>query len=273
MPDGYMYPEETIRETGLRPRSERIIKWLIVAVCIAAAAELIWLLVITPFMPFSRINVTAIEGLSRNDVLQIAGINSQSSFIAVDTGSVEMTLKSLPQIENAKVLKRFPDRLEIILAGRKAAALTLAEINGLMTPVFFDSSGVIFQIGSGGGLDASSELPVISGLVIENPAPGMRLPAMFNSFFESLDVLAAKEPELLKAVSEIRISRKSFDGFDLVLYPVHKQIRVRLSELNEDLLRYTLLMVDVLAEKEPGVDYVDFRAGMASYTPKEAFSE
>jgi cell division protein FtsQ len=268
-----MYTEEAIRETGLRPRSERIIKWLVAAVCIAVAAELIWLLGITPFMPFSRINVTAIEGLSHNDILQIAGINSQSSFISVDTDSVEMTLKSLAQIEDAKVLRRFPDRLEIILAGRKAAALTFAEISGRTAPVFFDASGVVFQIGPGGGLDASSELPVISGLVIENPGPGMRLPAMFNSFFGSLDALAAKEPELLKAVSEIRISRKSFDGFDLILYPVHKQIRVRLSELNEDLLRYTLLMVDVLAEKEPGVDYVDFRAGMASYTPKEAFSE
>jgi cell division protein FtsQ len=114
---------------------------------------------------------------------------------------------------------------------------------------------------------------VISGLVIDEPYPGMRLPAMFNSLFKDLDTLRLRAPELLAAVSEIKINRKSFDGFDLVLYPVHKQIRVRLSELNQDLLRYTLLMADVLAAKEPGINFIDFRSGMASYTLKEASSE
>jgi hypothetical protein len=51
---------------------------------------------------------------------------------------------------------------------------------------------------------------------------------------------------------------------------MHKKIKVRLSELNEDLLRYTLLMVDVLSLNEQGVDSFDFRSGIASYKPLEA---
>jgi hypothetical protein len=48
---------------------------------------------------------------------------------------------------------------------------------------------------------------------------------------------------------------------------------VRIQELNEETLRYTLLMVDVLSQNESGIDSLDFRSGIASYIPKEASSE
>jgi len=101
----------------------------------------------------------------------------------------------------------------------------------------------------------------------------MKLPVMFSSFFEQLEKIEMSAPELLQAVSEIKISPKSFNSFDIVLFPAYKKIRVRLSELNEDMLRYTLLMVDVLASRDPGIDNLDFRSGIASYIPKEASSE
>jgi cell division protein FtsQ len=273
MAEDYMYSGEAADTGRARGRYDKVLKGLIAAACFAVSAELIWLLGITPFMPFSRIDISPVKGLARDHVLALAGIGAQSSFISVDAKAAEKTLRALPQIESARVFKHFPSGLEIILEGRRAAALALAGVNGKMVPVLFDSSGVIFQVGNGTYAEVPAELPVISGLVIENPAPGMRLPAMFGSLFSALESISLKAPELLAAVSEIRVSRRSFDGFDVILYPVHRQIRVRLSEVNEDLLRYTLLMVDVLAAKEPGISEVDFRAGMASYTPKEASSE
>ncbi|AEF83116.1 putative cell division protein FtsQ [Leadbettera azotonutricia ZAS-9] len=268
----YMYTEEAAAQAA-PSRLEKGLKWFILAACIAVGAELVWLLGITPFMPFSKVNVSAAEGLSRESLLAYAGVSSQSSFISLNARTSEKALRALPQIESAFVFKHFPDKLEIVLKGREAAAVAFASLKGKMVPVFFDSHGIIFRIGHEGKADASAELPVISGLVIEEPYPGMRLPAMFNSLFQQLDTLRIKTPELLAAVSEIKINRKSFDGFDLILYPIHKQIRVRLSELNQDLLRYTLLMADVLAAREPGINFIDFRSGMASYTLKEASSE
>jgi cell division protein FtsQ len=268
-----MYSRDTagVRESGAR--FDKVPKWIIMAVCFAAGAELIWLLGITPFMPFSRINVSPAGGLSREHILALAGIGVQSSFISVNVRDAEQRLRALPQIRTARVFKHFPDKLEIILEGRSPAAMALAGSGGIAVPVFFDATGVIFQVGSGTYPETIPELPVVSGLVIEDPVPGMRLPAMFVSVFSAIESISMNAPELLAAVSEIRISRKSFDGFDLILYPVHKQIRVRLSELNEDLLRYTLLTVDVLAAKEPGVGDIDFRAGTVAYTLKEASSE
>ena len=165
----------------------------------------------------------------------------------------------------------------IFLEGRKAAALALANVGGKMRTLFFDHQGVVFRIGND-GLSPSSllspALPVLSGLVFEEPALGMRLPALLNPLLSDLEKIGNTSPELLRAISEIRIDRRSFDGFDLVLFPVHRKIRVRLGpELNVDVLRYALLMVDALFTRDPSLDEIDFRAGMASYTVKEDGSE
>jgi cell division protein FtsQ len=96
---------------------------------------------------------------------------------------------------------------------------------------------------------------------------------MYIPFFRELEKMSSSSPELLGAISEIGINRKPFDGFDLVLYPMHNKVRVRVNELNEDMLRYTLLMVDVLASNENGINSFDFRSGIASYVPKEVSSE
>jgi cell division protein FtsQ len=145
-------------------------------------------------------------------------------------------------------------------------------VYGQTVPALIDSQGVIFEIG-GTSASFSGALPIISGLDMEGAFPGMRLPPMYIPFFRELEKLTESAPELLGTISEISISRKPFDGYDLVLYPVHNKINVRLSELNEDMLRYTLLMVDVLSSNGSGISSFDFRSGIASYIPKEVSSE
>jgi cell division protein FtsQ len=274
MAGDYLYTDDVM--TDEKPagssRFSKGLKWLLTAVCLTAGAYLVWLFGITPFMPFYRIDVTPVEGLSRGDILNTAGINGQSSFISVNVREAEKSLKALPQIESVRVIKRFPDRLEISAEGRKALAVILAEVDGRFEPAIFDAQGVVFRVGAAAG-DGITQLPLVSGVGFERFVPGARLPAALNSFLSELEAVRLNAPELLAAVSEIRLLRRSFDGFDLILYPIHKKIRVRLSALNEDLLRYTLLMLDVLSAEEPGIDMIDFRSGMASYTLKEASSE
>jgi hypothetical protein len=96
----------------------------------------------------------------------------------------------------------------------------------------------------------------------------MQLPARLVSFLEELEAIRINAPELLRAVSEIRIDRRSSEGFDFTLYLIHHKIKVRLSGLNEEALRYTLLMADVMTIREPGINVIDFRGGVASYYPK-----
>ena len=260
---------ESVPETG--GVSGKILKAFVALAVLFLAGELIWLLGVTPFRSFSGIDVTGGD-ISREAVLAKAGITGSSSFVSTDTRYVERALRELSSVESARAIKHFPDRLQIIIEGRHAVASALAESGGKTVPVLLDSHGVIFQVG-GAGKELPNRLPVISGLKIEDPFPGMKLPSFFLPFFAELDKIQQSAPELLSAVSELRINPKSSNSFDLVLYPVHKKIKVRLSEVNEDLLRYTLLMIDVIAATDPGIDSLDFRAGIASYIPKEASSE
>ncbi|MDR1863655.1 MAG: FtsQ-type POTRA domain-containing protein [Treponema sp.] len=267
MAGDYIFSDDVVRVPEAVPsRIGKILKWMILIISLILGAELIWLFGVTPFMPFSRIDISG-GPLGREAVFAEGGITPQSSFVSLNVRKTEKAFRNLPGIEKARVFKRFPDRLEIILEGRKAAAFSLANLSGVLVPVFYDKEGVVFQLGFDETLQAES-FPVISGLVIEQPFLGMRLPAMFNSFLESLEEIELSAPELLAAVSEIQINRKLFDGFDLTLYPVHNRISVRLSELNEELLRYTLLIVDALAAENSGIETIDFRSGIASYTVK-----
>jgi len=272
MAEDYVLPEEIA--TAAPTRFEKFLRVFIVLAVLCLAGELVWLLGITPFRPFSGIEISGYEGIAREEILARAGISPDSSYFSVNVVNSEKALMGFSALESVKVLKHFPDKLHIILESRKPVAYALSSLNGRTVPVLFDNRGVIFRIG-GNENDESLLylLPVISGLVIEDPFPGMKLPVMFVPLFQALEKIGISAPELFQAVSELRINRKSSDSFDIILYPAHKKIKVRLSELNEDLLRYTLLMVDVLASKDSGISSLDFRSGIASYIPKEASSE
>jgi cell division protein FtsQ len=284
MSSDYVLPGEGLPSTDppLQSRSklERILRRIIIIAALVLGMELVWRLGISPFMPLSKVEISGYQGVAREIILSQAGIGPQSSYISVDSRIAEKALEAMYQIESAKLVKRFPDRITIFLEGRKAAALSLTNLNSNVLPLFFDRKGVVFRVGNDGLspsslLALSPVLPVLSGLVFETPPVlGMRLPALFNPLLQDLERIESSSPELLSAISEIRINRRSYEGFDLTLYPVHKRVRIRMGpELTEDLLRYALLMVDVVDARDPEIAELDFRAGMASYTVKEASSE
>ena len=253
-------------------RFEKVLKVFIIFACMCLAGELIWLLGISPFRQFSRIDITGFDGMAREDILHIAGISESSSFFTTETRAIEKALMNIGSIESAKVFKYFPGRLHIVLENRRPVAQALSAGN---VPLLFDSNGIIFQVGRAA---VSAALPLVSGLEIQEPFPGMRLPPELVPFFRELEKIEISAPELLSAISEFRIVGKEFEGYDLLLYPVHKKIKVRMRDIDENLLRYALLMIDVLSSREEGLDTLDFRSGIASYisrggTPQEAYSE
>jgi len=270
MAEDYILQEDAVPEAPAR--FEKTFKVFITIALLCLCGKLIWLLGITPFRPFTRIDIYGYAETGREFIFDKAGIIPSLSYFTADVNAMEKSLMSLGVFESARVFKYFPARLQIVLEDRTAVAQALASIDGRSVPVLLDREGVVFGIGDYSAL-RSGMLPVISGIVIEEPFPGMRLPALFISLFAELEKINNSAPELLGAVSELRVNRKLFDGYDLILYPAHRRIKVRLSELNENLLRYTLLMVDVLSSNEGAIDTLDFRSGIASYIPKEVPSE
>jgi len=246
---------------------EKGLKRLLIVAAVIFTMQLVWLFGVSPFIPFSTVEVHDFSSLHRAEILSLAGINENSSFFSTNVKEIQERLSRHILVESAVVMKRFPDRLSIYLNPRQAAAVTLTSINSRQVPVFVDRKGVYFKYGEIGSHDAM-DLPVLSG--VENPQLNMRLPSSLVTLVENLSKMSISSPELLSAISEIRIERKSWDGFDLVLFPVHSSIKVRIeNDLNEETLRYMLLMLNVFEANADKPEEIDFRSGMGSYKIKE----
>ncbi|MCL1928457.1 MAG: FtsQ-type POTRA domain-containing protein [Treponema sp.] len=270
MSSDYLYGDEV----GSRPRYHsteyKKLKFILAVITIILGVELVWLFGVSPCMPLSKITILGIQGIDEEAVLALAGIGKHSSYMTINAKSAEEALLALPMIRSARVVKRFPNRVELHLESRRAAAMAFVTHGGKIFPALIDGEGIIINVGKEGFLNGET-LPVISGLVLEGVYPGMKLPRMYNTLFARLDNLTRTVPELLATVSEIRINHRNYDGYDLTLYPAHKGVRVRVSQdITEETLRYMLLMLDVLSEKSGNIREIDFRTGTASY--KEAYS-
>jgi len=268
MASDFSYAAGEAYRTGIKSakKIDKGLKRLLVIAGIIFAAQIIWLFGISPFIPFSTIEIEKIAGLERDDILSAAGISDTSSYISTNVNEVQAKLSSLLLVESAIVIKRFPDKLSIFLKPRQAAAIALASTDTGQVPLYVDRKGVFFKTGEAGSQEAG--LPILSGF--ENPTLNMRLPETLVPLVESLCELASSSPELLAAISEIRIERKVWEGFDLVLYPVHSSIKVRMeNKISENDLRYMLLMLNVFEESSQKPAEIDFRSGMGSYRIQE----
>ncbi|MDR0524967.1 MAG: FtsQ-type POTRA domain-containing protein [Spirochaetaceae bacterium] len=261
---------EKKEKTGI----EKALKLVICIAVIILVGELAMLLLINPCLPLSKVEVAGMPDLDKKVVLETAGITDKTSYITVNPRTLERRLKTLLEVESAKVTKRFPDSVRISLEPRAAIAMSFGMIEGKAYPFFFDKQGLVFMVGNGDRKKpAPLSIPIISGVLGDAPFLGMRLPGVFAGLLANLELLRQTSPELLAAISEVQVSRNVYDGYDLILYPVHNRVKVRIgTELNEQMLRYIMLVLDVCASRGAKIEEIDFRTGTASYTIKEASS-
>ncbi|MDR2481387.1 MAG: FtsQ-type POTRA domain-containing protein [Spirochaetaceae bacterium] len=230
--------------------------------------ELVWIFIISPCMPLSSVNITGTE-INNALILEKAGITPRTSYFSFNEKKTREALLSIPVIENAEIIKKFPDTVIINLRERVAVALSLVPLDERIMPVIFDKAGVVFQIGDEGGIAINNNLPIISGLVFERVKVGLHLPDFVIPLLYDIKELEDNTPELLNAISEIRINKKTNDSFDVTVYPSSNSVRIRIgAELNAEKISYALLLLDVLKERNINVDEVDFRSGTASYKTK-----
>ncbi|MCL2800745.1 MAG: FtsQ-type POTRA domain-containing protein [Treponema sp.] len=265
--DYYDDPENLNIKKKSAGKIEKGLKRLLIIAVVIFFAQMIWLFGVSPFIPFSTIEVNGFLELNRAEVLHLAGINENSSYFSVNTKEIQNKLSSHILVESAVVVRRFPDRLTMYLNPRQPAAVTITNIDSGQAPLYIDRNGVFYKIGCAYSYEGMN-LPVLSG--IENPQLNMRLPNSLVSLVDNLSGMAVSSPDLLSAVSEIRIERKAWDGFDLVIFPVHSSIRVRVEDnITENTLRYILLMLNVFEGSNNKPYEIDFRSGMGSYKIKE----
>jgi len=270
MSDSRFLMDETLTpEVEPSGKAERYLKRSVGILCLILVVELVWYLAIVPCLPLKTVDLIGAEGLNRTDLLAASGLSAKSSFFSLRRTIMERGLETIPAVESARVVSHFPDAVRIELVRRSAVAVSLAESEGRTILLAYDRNGVVFKVGT--ATDTSfPNAPVVSGLRFEQAQEGMRLPAFLSGFLNDLARLKREFPALLETLSEIRVVKRAYDGYELVLYPANRRVRVRIGpELNEEALRYMMLMLDVLDSKGIETDELDFRTGTASYRAKE----
>lgn len=244
-------------------------------------------LLIPPTLRITRYEISGNAAMTREDVLSAALIHDREYFFALDVDRVKAALAADPRVASATVSKLFPNGLRIAVKERKAVAASLVALNGRPSAVCIDSEGVAF---AEAGPDAAVSVPVLSGIRFEGFRLGTRLPPALARLMASLGEIQAREPELLAAVSEIRVvtadppanAPTALDATyigsaddamtELLIYPLNHRIPVRAgASLDASMLRSIILVLDVLGTRgiAASVQEIDFRTGTVVYRSKE----
>jgi cell division protein FtsQ len=248
------------------PKFEKNVRRFLLLAIIFISGGLLWIFAISPCMVPARIEIKSFQGLSKADVLNIAGIDGGAAYMAIDAEEAERRLAGYYLVESARVVKRFPDRLSVFLEPRRAVAMVFANVNGKTQPVYFDRYGVAFKIGNAAGETPASWLPIVSGVLDDDRPlrPGMRVSAAYLPLFSRIGTISDEDPKIWQTISEIGIAKKEKDIYDLVLYPVHDSIKLRMkNDITKDSIYYALLMFDVCRRFGDAVpDEIDVRSGI-----------
>jgi cell division protein FtsQ len=244
---------------------------ILAAIIIAALGGLavVYRYLVAPELTLRSIHLAGDLTMSENRLRRIAELPDGVLITDIDPSAVERRLSSIPLVRTAEARLVFPDTLRVELIGRRALGLVLVEIDGESTVATFDSEGVVFQAGS--AID-SLDLPVISGVRFERFRLGARLPDRVAGVLADLEELKQSEPGYYSLISELRLVERSDGDLEIIMYPVHHRVPVRLgSRIDATTCAYIVRVLDVLDQQGSlsEIAEIDFRTDDVVYTMRE----
>ncbi len=254
------------RNGGGEERAARLFKGIIYFLLAVLLLEICFHLFIAPQLVIRTVNIKAREEFPMTDeeIMEVAGIRESPYYFSVSTERVERQLEQIPIVREASVTKGFPDTMTIEMRERKPLGLLMITGEEGMRQALVDREGVVFRVGG----DEVPDLPILSGIEIPKAAAGMQLPEQVKGFFQDLHRLRQEVPSLYRLISEVKFVKKNGSSFEVLLYPAHFQVRVRLGPtLDTHTLKYIMLVLDVISKRgmENEVVEVDFRTEHVVY--------
>lgn len=250
-------------------KSERRFRIII----ISTFAVLVFLLVgefvgwrfIKPSLSSPKVTITGYKNLSAEEVaMKLIPMNSRNWF-TFDVDVAAGILSSESCIKNVEVEKHFPDKILVNINERNPVALTYVNFNGKCVPMQIDDAGVLFSNKNNAQV-AQSGLPIISGIPVDNMTGGMRIPSKYKVLIEQIAQIQSLPQKYFAAVSEICVVPKDSGNYELILIPSSGHIKVLTDRaLNEEALKYMMIVLDVVKQLKPDAQTVDMRYGSVSY--------
>ena len=241
-----------------------IVKIIVLILCILLVIEGIFYTLIIPCLAPVKVQFSGLKNLSSSVLLEKLAQTGDVTWIQFDSGKAVDTLSTISAVDTVSVDKVFPDKVMITIKERVPVAKTIVSLNGRSVLVQIDENGVLFLNTT--SVSSDSNIPLISGLPIENMQTGMRFSAKYKPLMAQIAEIQKLPQKYFVAVSEIKVVPKEYGNYELVLYPIHSHVRVLTDRtLNEDALKYMMVMLDVVNSLNPNVWEIDLRYGSLSY--------
>ncbi|MCQ2592199.1 MAG: FtsQ-type POTRA domain-containing protein [Treponema sp.] len=250
-----------------KPDSEdkkiKVVKIIFFILCFFLAAELVVYKYVIPSFGSPKVTVNGQNSYSAEEIAMLLLPMNSTTWFDFDVDMAASILSSEPGLEKVTVEKKFPDKIYIDVVERMPVALTFVEENGTSYPVQIDRNGVLYPIKN--NIVDSNEVPIISGINVEHLSGGMRIASQYKSLIEQIAKIKELGKNYFAGISEICVLPTELGSYELELIPAQSKIKVLTDRsLNEESLKYMMVVLDVINLLDTTVSEVDLRYGSVS---------
>lgn len=244
----------------------KLIKVIFCVLCFALLCELVIYKYVMPVFSSPKVTVTGQKEYSAEEIARLLLPMNSTSWFDFDVEQAVSLLSSESGIDHVAVEKKFPDKIFVKVAEREPVAVTFVMENGHSSPVQIDKNGVLFPGKKTPSNTPEEVLPIVSGLPVEYMSKGMRIPAKYRPLIDEISKIRELPQHYFASVSEICVLPKDSGNYELALIPSQSKVKVLTDRaLNEDALKYMLVVLDVVNQIGTDVAAVDLRYGSVSY--------
>ena len=246
----------------------KVIKILFCVLCLLLIGELVVYKYVMPCFSSPKVTVSGQAAYSAEEIARMLLPMESSNWLDFDVNQAVAIISSEAGIEHVAVEKRFPDKILINLEERKPVAVTLVVENGKTSAMQIDKNGVLFP-GRMNAISDTNEVPIVSGLPVEYMSKGMRIPSKYRPLIDQITKISDLPQKYFASISEICVLPKEYGNYELALIPSQSKVKVLTDRaLNEDALKYMMIVLDVVNQIGTDVAEVDLRYGSVSYRKK-----
>ncbi len=229
---------------------------LLVSIVVAVAAIVVLL---GPLMKIDKVDINELKYLSDDKVLEMTSNPIGQNLFRFNISKAENELLAYPYVDDVRISRHFPHRLEISITERQPAGVLLNNSNYLQ----FSKDGILLDNTKS---LSNLSLPLITGFKMEDvPAPGEAFKD--NERFEDiLRIINACDDDLLRMLQEINIKDRNnilaytSQGLEIRIGSVDN-IETRMATLNDiinqvilsDIIEDPIEAIDIRYEKSPVV--------------------
>lgn len=229
---------------------------LLIGIVVAVAAIVVLL---GPLMKIDKVDINELKYMSDDKVLEMTSNPIGQNLFRFNISKAENELLAYPYVDDVRISRHFPHRLEISISERQPAGVLLNNSNYLQ----FSKDGILLDNTKS---LSNLSLPLITGFKMEDvPAPGEAFKD--NERFEDiLRIINACDDDLLRMLQEINIKDRNnilaytSQGLEIRIGSVDN-IETRMATLNDiinqvilsDIIEDPIEAIDIRYEKSPVV--------------------